>query len=115
MPLLSPRAFVPSLAARFLSLLIVVFFSALAIAQSYCGPVTAINFNGSNGSYPFAGVTFDSLGNMYGTTTNGGAGPFGSTPRAAGTPSPRATSPHRYRISVLLLILPSRWAVWCVR
>jgi uncharacterized repeat protein (TIGR03803 family) len=47
-------------------------------AQSFCGPTTPINFNSSNGSYPFAGVTFDSLGNMYGTTSNGGASGFGT-------------------------------------
>jgi uncharacterized repeat protein (TIGR03803 family) len=41
-------------------------------AQNYCGPVTLINFNGLNGQYPAAGVTFDSLGNMYGTTSQGG-------------------------------------------
>jgi uncharacterized repeat protein (TIGR03803 family) len=41
-------------------------------AQDYCGPVTVINFNGLNGQYPAAGVTFDGLGNMYGTTAQGG-------------------------------------------
>jgi uncharacterized repeat protein (TIGR03803 family) len=41
-------------------------------AQSFCGPVTLINFNGINGQYPAAGVTFDSQGNMYGTTAQGG-------------------------------------------
>ncbi len=43
-----------------------------AWGQSYCGPVTLINFNGLNGQYPSAGVTFDSLGTMYGTTSQGG-------------------------------------------
>ena len=43
-----------------------------ATAQSFCGPTTLINFNGTNGQYPAAGVTFDSLGNMYGTTAQGG-------------------------------------------
>ena len=42
------------------------------LAQSFCGPVTLINFNGTNGQYPAAGVTFDSLGSMYGTTAQGG-------------------------------------------
>ena len=42
------------------------------LAQSFCGPVTLINFNGTNGQYPAAGVTFDGQGNMYGTTAQGG-------------------------------------------
>ena len=42
-------------------------------AQSFCGPATLIHFNGTNGQYPAAGVTFDSQGNMYGTTTQGGS------------------------------------------
>jgi uncharacterized repeat protein (TIGR03803 family) len=41
-------------------------------SQSYCGPVTIINFNGTNGQYPIAGVTFDEHGTMYGTTGQGG-------------------------------------------
>lgn len=44
----------------------------LASAQSYCGPTTVANFNGLNGQYPAAGVTFDSNGAMYGTTSQGG-------------------------------------------
>ncbi len=48
------------------------FLPAPLNAQDYCGPVTLINFNGLNGQYPAAGVTFDSLGNMYGTTAQGG-------------------------------------------
>jgi uncharacterized repeat protein (TIGR03803 family) len=51
---------------------------APALGQTYCGPNTVVNFNGSNGSYPYAGVSFDSQGNMYGTTTNGGASGFGT-------------------------------------
>ncbi len=43
-----------------------------ANAQSFCGPATVINFNGTNGQYPSAGVTFDSNGNVYGTTSQGG-------------------------------------------
>jgi hypothetical protein len=29
------------------------------IAQSFCGPLTLVNFNGINGQYPVSGVTFD--------------------------------------------------------
>ena len=32
------------------------------------------NFNDSDGNYPRGGVIFDSTGNLYGTTENGGAG-----------------------------------------
>ena len=41
-------------------------------AQNFCGPVTLVSFNGINGQYPAAGVTFDSQGIMYGTTAQGG-------------------------------------------
>lgn len=50
-----------------------VFQTSPVSAQSFCGPVTPINFNGTNGQYPAAGVTFDSQGNMYGTTAQGGS------------------------------------------
>ena len=36
------------------------------------------SFSGSDGSYPFSRVVFDSLGNMYGTTYRGGAHDFGT-------------------------------------
>ena len=54
---------------------------APVMAQSFCGPVTLMNFNGTNGQYPVAGVTFDSQGNMFGTTAQGGASfnPLGSS------------------------------------
>ena len=57
-----------------------VFQTSPVSAQSFCGPVTLINFNGTNGQYPAAGVTFDSQGNMYGTTAQGGSAfnPIGS-------------------------------------
>jgi uncharacterized repeat protein (TIGR03803 family) len=52
---------------------VTVMLNALHLAaQSFCGPVTLINFNGINGQYPAAGVTFDAQGNMYGTTAQGG-------------------------------------------
>jgi uncharacterized repeat protein (TIGR03803 family) len=52
-----------------------------AIAQSFCGPTTLVNFNGINGQYPAAGVIFDAQGNMYGTTAQGGPSfnPLGSS------------------------------------
>jgi uncharacterized repeat protein (TIGR03803 family) len=43
---------------------------------------------GSDGQYPYAGLIFDAAGNLYGTTTNGGAAGLGTvfelTPPAAG-------------------------------
>ena len=44
-----------------------------AMAQNFCGPNTLVSFNGTNGQYPGIGVTFDSHGNMFGTTEQGGA------------------------------------------
>ena len=44
-----------------------------AIAQSFCEPVTLASVNGTNGRYPASGVIFDSQGNMYGTTAQGGS------------------------------------------
>jgi uncharacterized repeat protein (TIGR03803 family) len=38
--------------------------------------VPLVNFNGSNGSQPEAGLTADTQGNLYGTTTQGGVGNF---------------------------------------
>jgi uncharacterized repeat protein (TIGR03803 family) len=72
------RSFLPLQAILLVGLVITALHPAPAGAQSFCGPNTPINFNSSNGSYPFAGVTFDSLGNMYGTTSNGGASGFGT-------------------------------------
>lgn len=57
------------------------FQSLPATAQSFCGPVTLVNFHGIDGQYLVSGVTFDGQGNMYGTTAQGGASfnPLGSS------------------------------------
>ena len=70
MRLLHLASFVP--AVLFLGLVVTTFQSTQLSAQSFCGPVTLVNFNGINGQYPAAGVMFDSGGNMYGTTAQGG-------------------------------------------
>jgi uncharacterized repeat protein (TIGR03803 family) len=36
------------------------------------GPTTLVNFNGSNGADPYAGLTADANGDLFGTTTQGG-------------------------------------------
>jgi uncharacterized repeat protein (TIGR03803 family) len=68
----SLRSFISLKTVVILVLVIGVFAPIPALAQSYCGPVTTVNFNGLNGQYPAVGVTFDSHGTMYGTTTQGG-------------------------------------------
>lgn len=49
---------------------------------------TLVNFNGTNGAAPYAGVIMDGSGNLYGTTPNGGTSQYGVvfqlTPPAAG-------------------------------
>jgi uncharacterized repeat protein (TIGR03803 family) len=62
----------------FLGFVVTTFYGPPAQGQSYCGPNTVVNFNSTNGAYPYAGVSFDSQGNMYGTTQNGGASGFGT-------------------------------------
>ena len=74
----SLRSFIRVEGILFRGLIIIAFHPTQALAQNFCGPNTPVNFNGSNGSYPYAGVTFDSAGNMYGTTTNGGASGLGT-------------------------------------
>src|SRR5246500_2254191 len=72
------RSFLRLQAILLVGLVITALHPAPAGAQSFCGPTTPINFNGSNGSYPYSGVSFDSQGNMYGTTQNGGTSGLGT-------------------------------------
>jgi uncharacterized repeat protein (TIGR03803 family) len=74
------RSFLALQAVLFLGLVITAFHPVPASAQNFCGPITLANFNGINGQYPASGVTFDSQGNMYGTTAQGGPSfnPIGS-------------------------------------
>jgi uncharacterized repeat protein (TIGR03803 family) len=41
-------------------------------------PTTVVNFNGSNGAYPEAGLTADANGDLFGTTRAGGASDYGT-------------------------------------
>src|ERR1700746_4065285 len=80
MGLLSFRWLTSLQATLFLGVVTMALLPSPSVAQSFCGPVTAINFNGTNGQYPAAGVIFDSQGTMYGTTSQGGPSfnPIGS-------------------------------------
>ncbi|MBX9656386.1 hypothetical protein K2Y11_22450 [bacterium] len=40
--------------------------------------ITLASFDGSNGAYPGGGLAIDSLGNIFGVTTNGGASNYGT-------------------------------------
>jgi uncharacterized repeat protein (TIGR03803 family) len=53
--------------------LIVVAFTCLTQLSSAQTLSTLHDFKGADGSLPFAGLTFDTLGNLYGTTSSGGA------------------------------------------
>ena len=48
------------------------------IAKGSSTLTTLASFTGNNGSYPSAGVTFDSSGNLFGTTTEGGPSGLGT-------------------------------------
>ena len=41
-------------------------------------PVTLVNFNGADGRYPYGGLIADAAGDLFGTTTAGGASGDGS-------------------------------------
>jgi uncharacterized repeat protein (TIGR03803 family) len=41
-------------------------------------PTTLVNFDGSNGQYPYAGLIADANGDLFGTTRNGGANGWGA-------------------------------------
>jgi hypothetical protein len=74
----------------FLGFVVATFYGPPAQGQNYCGPNTVANFNSTNGAYPYAGVSFDSQGNMYGrrkTAERRASEPFGSTPPAPDSPS----------------------------
>jgi len=68
------------LSVLFVAIVTIPFHPIEVTAQNFCGPKTLVNFDGINGQYPASGVTFDSQGNMYGTTAQGGSSfnPIGS-------------------------------------
>jgi uncharacterized repeat protein (TIGR03803 family) len=78
MKLATARSLLRSHSFLVLIVLTIAAYCTRASAQNYCGPTTVVNFNSTNGAYPYAGVSFDSQGTMYGTTSNGGASGFGT-------------------------------------
>ena len=53
---------------------------------------TLVSFNGADGAYPFASLTADSAGDLFGTTTLGGAMAMA---RCSRSPRPPAATPAR--------------------
>jgi uncharacterized repeat protein (TIGR03803 family) len=49
---------------------------------------TLVSFNGSNGAYPLAGLSLDAIGNLFGTTSAGGASGIGTVFELVATPEP---------------------------
>ena len=58
------------------------------IAKGSSTLTTLASFTGANGSLPDAGVTFDSSGNLFGTTFSGGTSSYGTVYEIAGAGSP---------------------------
>ena len=56
-------------------------------------PITLVNFNGSNGASPNAGLIADAAGDLFGTTIGGGADGDGTVFEIANTATGYATSP----------------------
>ena len=54
---------------------------------------TLVNFNGSNGAFPYAGVIADAAGDLFGTTQDGGANGIGTVFEIAKTGGGYASTP----------------------
>jgi len=60
----------------------------------YAGtPTTLVSFNGTNGADPYAGLIADAAGNLFGTTSGGGANGDGSVFEIANTGTGYASTP----------------------
>jgi uncharacterized repeat protein (TIGR03803 family) len=53
-------------------------FEIARTSAGYSAPITLASFNNTNGAYPFAGLISDAAGNLFGTTSGGGAGGYGT-------------------------------------
>ena len=60
----------------------------IAKGSSTLTTLASFTFNGTNGDTPYAGVTFDSSGNLFGTTYQGGTSGQGTVYEIAGAGSP---------------------------
>jgi uncharacterized repeat protein (TIGR03803 family) len=56
-------------------------------------PITLVSFNGTNGASPQSGLIADANGNLFGTTSAGGAGGYGTVFEVAKTSSGYASTP----------------------
>jgi uncharacterized repeat protein (TIGR03803 family) len=56
-------------------------------------PITLVSFDGTNGAAPYSGLMADANGNLFGTTSAGGAGGYGTVFEVAKTSSGYASTP----------------------
>jgi uncharacterized repeat protein (TIGR03803 family) len=54
---------------------------------------TLVNFNGTDGAFPFAGLVADAHGDLFGTTSDGGTNDKGTVYEIAKTATGYASSP----------------------
>src|SRR5271155_5576999 len=67
------RYIAPLETVLFLALTSAAFHPSPVVAQSYCGPLLKVNFNGinGNGQYPTGYLAIDAQSNLHGTTNSG--------------------------------------------
>ena len=69
-------------------------FEIVKTADGYAStPTTLVTFNGTDGSYPQAGLIADASGNLFGTTTGGGASGYGTVFEIVKTADGYASTP----------------------
>ena len=68
-------------------------FEIAKTATGYATPATLVSFNGTNGATPVAGLITDSAGDLFGTTSSGGTGNYGTVFEIAKTATGYASTP----------------------